>query len=303
MDDLRQEHQAKLDKLTAQHEVTVENTKLETERKMKDSLDLKQEFTTMGSNFAAERSALQRQVNNSDERIRKMEEMNKLEIENVKREGQTALSSELESLSLKLEEAEDQLFDSRQEAKKRAAEHALATWKTATNAEKRYESIRKEMQGLLNEANLTVLKLCVIVKEVEAARHVTQGILTSHKSGELAQRRDAMEAELRQFEDQVRDIEDQIREHNRESSMTNGRVNVAHARKKMESKAAEKLVQILLEQQRLLLGKLEEGKSFSDRCQLLVSMAGLPWPPPNEPSMQFILAMNKRRQEEEERAM
>ena len=37
------------------------------------------------------------------------------------------------------------------------------------------------------------------------------------------------------------------------------------------------LVQILLEQQRLLLGKLEEGKSFSDRCQLLVSMAGLPW--------------------------
>ena len=96
---------------------------------------------------------------------------------------------------------------------------------------------------------------------MEAARHVTQGILTSHKSGELAQRRgliqqlekdldrltaekeaieeqryvcmyvcmssvlyvcmyecmwryvgrDAMEAELRQFEDQVRDIEDQIR--------------------------------------------------------------------------------------------
>ena len=33
-------------------------------------------------------------------------------------------------------------------------------------AEKRYESIRKEMQGLLNEANLTVLKLCVIIKEV-----------------------------------------------------------------------------------------------------------------------------------------
>ena len=68
--------------------------------------------------------------------------------------------------------------------------------------------------------------------------------------------RDAMEAELRQFEDQVRDIEDQIRlgphivstandevrfdwflcsrEHNRESSMTNGRVNVAHARKKVK---------------------------------------------------------------------
>ena len=65
-----------------------------------------------------------------------------------------------------------------------------------------------------------------------------------------------MEAELRQFEDQVRDIEDQIRlgphivsiakgevrplmvccsrEHNRESSMTNGRVNVAHARKKVK---------------------------------------------------------------------
>ena len=51
-------------------------------------LQLKQEFAAMGSNFAAERSALQRQVNNSDDRIRKMEEMNKLEIENVKREGQ-----------------------------------------------------------------------------------------------------------------------------------------------------------------------------------------------------------------------
>ena len=42
----------------------------------------------MSNNFAAERAALQRQVNNSDERIRKMEEMNKLEIENVKRDGQ-----------------------------------------------------------------------------------------------------------------------------------------------------------------------------------------------------------------------
>ena len=34
-------------------------------------------------------------------------------------------------------------------------------------AEKRYTSIRKEMQGLLNEANLTVLKLCAISQEVK----------------------------------------------------------------------------------------------------------------------------------------
>jgi len=35
-------------------------------------------------------------------------------------------------------------------------------------AEKRYESIRKEMQGLLNESSLTVLKLCSILQDVRS---------------------------------------------------------------------------------------------------------------------------------------
>jgi len=60
-------------------------------------------------------------------------------------------------------------------------------------------------------------------------------------------------------------------------------------------------VQILLEQQRLVLGKLDEAKSVDDRSKLLVTMAGLPWPPPLEPTMQDIIAMNKKKQEEDDR--
>ena len=58
---------------------------------------------------------------------------------------QTALSSELESLSLKLEETEDQLFDSRQEVKRRATEQALAMWKTTTSVLQMKEKFGKGM--------------------------------------------------------------------------------------------------------------------------------------------------------------
>jgi hypothetical protein len=62
---------------------------------------------------------------------------------------QTALSSELESLSLKLEETEDQLFDSRQEVKRRATEQALAMWKTTTSVLQMKEKFGKGMYSLV----------------------------------------------------------------------------------------------------------------------------------------------------------
>lgn len=108
---------------------------------------------------------------------------------------------------------------------------------------------------------------------------------------------------------QVGALEEEIRNHSKVSSVQNGRVNIAHARKKrrldedlekllelienkraeiaaMDAKAAElsdlqddreaeavrmeqELVQVLVEQQKLLLGLLSEAKELGEEDKLL----------------------------------
>jgi chromosome segregation ATPase len=120
----------------------------------------------------------------------------------------------------------------------------------------------------------------------------------------LEEQRDLAEEEIESLEGQVRELEDQIRDHNRTSSMQNGRINVAHARKKrrldtelervletieqkrinvhdIDDKAFEKakqrdekeaemvqlekeLVQILVEQQRKVLSNIEVLRGSTD---------------------------------------
>ena len=137
---------------------------------------------------------------------------------------------------------------------------------------------------------------------------------------------------------QVRAIEDQIRTHGTESSMINGRVNVAHARKKrrldaeleriletieqkrlnmaaLEERAAEKsrqrdekevemidlekyLVHILLEQQRLILSKIEASRAVDDQCQMVLRIAKLPWPPLEAPTLKDCQEINAKKEED-----
>merc|ERR1711988_1178314 len=160
--------------------------------------------------------------------------------------------------------------------------------------------------------------------------------LTMEKDS-LEEQRDLMEEEIEDLEGQVRSLEDEIREHNRTSSMQNGRINVAHARKKrrldgelermletieqrrinmgeMDERAADKarerdnkeaemvdlekqVVGILVEQQRKVLKGVEEMKGTAeDKCHLVLSVARLPWPPPDAPTIEDVMQMQKARQ-------
>lgn len=123
-----------------------------------------------------------------------------------------------------------------------------------------------------------------------------------------------MEEETEKLEQQVAVLEEEIRGHSKFSSVQNGRVNVAHARKKrrldedlerlleiIEQKRTEivnidamihelsdrqdereaesvrmeqELVQVLIEQQKLLLGLLAEGNDILEEGKHLIRSTG-----------------------------
>lgn len=298
------------------------------------------------------------------------------------RKEKGALSLQLETLSGKLEDTEDALFDSQQELKNAMKSQSLTSWKASAKmmimkerfqkgmtdfdreAQKRYESVRREMQSSINDCTLTIMKLAVLMHNVERNRVTTQTTIANYKTAELAAKRnkiqllekdlervtmekdsldeqkDLVEGEIDQLEQLVREVEDQLREHNRTSSMTNGRINVAHARKKrrldselermldsieqkrvnilqleerisdkakerddkeMEMKELEKsLVQILLEQQKQIYTQVDAVKLIEDQCKLLINVERLPWPPPENPTLEDvhqIVALREREQD------
>jgi hypothetical protein len=225
-------------------------------------------------------------------------------------------------------------------------------------AASRYADIKREMQLQLDHATLTALKLAALLQESDTARISAHSILTSHRTAELVanrnkiqvmeqdlerltmekdsleEQKELMESDIHQMEAQVRELEDLIRTHNQESSMVNGRINVAHARKKrrldsdleqllegieqrrhtmsqmdkrVTDKAHErddlemelidierKLVGILLEQQKLVLGRLDEGRLFVDRTKVVLGVAKIPFPVPAEPTIEHVQATRAR---------
>lgn len=219
-------------------------------------------------------------------------------------------------------------------------------------SKEKVDRVRKRMQLEVNENILVGLKLAVIFTEVERHRKKIHASMVSYKTEELARKRseikllekelerftmekdsleeqrDSLEEEIDQLEGQVKDIEEQIREHNRNSAMQNGRINLAHARKKrrldselerilesieqkrglmndLDGKILDKsrkrdekesemidlekvLVQILVEQQRVVLNLIEEGKSTEEKCRMVLHVARLPWPPPENPTLKDV---------------
>eukprot|EP01034_Spumella_vulgaris_P024755 gene24755-31132_t len=295
----------------------------------------------------------------------------------------TELATQLETLTVKLEDTEDVLYDLQQETKRVTKEASLTLWKSVTNtikmqqrfqrgieefdveARKRHDATKREMQTKLNESTLLAMQLTALLQDVEANRKKSHSILSGYKSEDIATKRSAvrllereleritlekdsleeqrelMESDVLQLEGQVRELEEHIREHNRESSMTNGRINVAHARKKrrldselermlesieqkrhnmaqLDQRVAEKgrerdekeldmidiekqLMGILLEQQRHVLGHIDESRSIEDRCKVLVSVARLPYPVSANPTIGEVIAMVKEQERQDER--
>lgn len=219
-------------------------------------------------------------------------------------------------------------------------------------AARRHAEIKREMNLQLDHSTLTVLKLAALLQESDAARIATHSILTSHRTAELVanrnkiqvmeqdlerltmekdsleEQKELLESDIHQMEAQVRELEELIRVHNQESSMVNGRINVAHARKKrrldsdleqllesieqkrhtmsqMDRRVVEKaherddlemelidierkLVEILLEQQKLVLGRLDEGKLVLDKTKVVLSVAKINFPVPAEPTLDHV---------------
>lgn len=190
------------------------------------------------------------------------------------------------------------------------------------------DEVKRKMQKHSDGILFAALQYANIVVDMEAVRQKMHSIIVNHKAETLSstrtqiklmerelerlgrerdtleEERDAVDDELEGLELQVRQLEEQIREHSRSSSMQNGRVNVAHARKKrrldgelerilelieqkranvteLDEKIAEKssekdvkeghmvekereLVLILVEQQRMVLNVAEENKTLSE---------------------------------------
>lgn len=127
----------------------------------------------------------------------------------------------------------------------------------------------------------------------------------------------------------MKEIEAESREHSRTSSTQDGRINVAHARKKkrldeeferllqsidhkrgvineLDEQGAAKgrsrddverqlvdlerqLVEILVEQQKAVLGMVEQGRIADERGREAVKdLTGMPWPPPADPNASHV---------------
>lgn len=226
-------------------------------------------------------------------------------------------------------------------------------------AARRYEEIKRNMQAEQDAIMLAVLKLSALLQDVETARISTHTILTNHRTHELVQSRskiqvlekdlerltmekdaleeqkELIEGDIQQMESQVREIEEQIRIHNQVSSMSNGRINVAHARKKrrldselehlletieqkrvsmttMDRRVTEKgherddvememieierkLVEIILEQQKLVMNRLDEGRLAVDKCKIILGVAQVAYPVPAEPTIEHVMQMNRNK--------
>lgn len=225
------------------------------------------------------------------------------------------------------------------------------------------DKMRRLLQKKIDDVTLVALKLSSAIHENERLRKSTHNVLVSHKVDVLAdtrtkikllekeiermqlekdsleEQRDLTEEDVEKMEGQVRELEDMIREHSRNSSMANGRVNVAHARKKrrldselerllesieqkraymseLDERSADKsrqreekegdmidlektLVEILVEQQRLVMTLVEDARITEEKAKVVAHMARLPYPPPKDVELPYVQAFNEKIRKEE----
>ena len=225
------------------------------------------------------------------------------------------------------------------------------------NAKEELESVKSKASNELNETKLNLLKLSCLLVGVESTRKKINSTLVSYKTEFLIEKRshikylekeidkltterdaceelrDNIEDDISNLEISVGDIEEQIRDHNRTSTMQNGRVNVAHARKKrrldselervletIEQKRTQMtasdekiadltrqrdekenelidlekdLVSVLVEQQKLVMGILEEIRIVEEKNRTILTVLNLAWPPPSNPTIKDVSRQNE----------
>ena len=163
------------------------------------------------------------------------------------------------------------------------------------------ERAQRDFQRAMNEMTLAAMKLSALLMEVEEIRKKTHQTLVGYKSDELIEKRtlikvlerdlerltmerdsleeqrDLGEEEMESLEGQVRELEEQIRDHNRTSAMQNGRINVAHARKKRRLDTELERVLELIEQRRINVTEIDDkindkGKQRDDKESEMVQL-------------------------------
>ena len=215
------------------------------------------------------------------------------------------------------------------------------------------DSTKETLTRKVEKVTLLGLRLSDLLAQSENSRKAMNEALTQYKSSALVEKRaqirmtelelermgsdrDVMEDERNSqldqiagqggLEDQVSEIEEQMRDHaNSSTVMQNGRINVAHAKKKkrldnelerllelieekktqvasleereisLQTRREEKevvlidlekeLVQILIDQQRLVLNLVEDGKLTEEKAKHVAHQYNFPWPPIENPTI------------------
>lgn len=181
------------------------------------------------------------------------------------------------------------------------------------------EETRQKMSSVL----ITYRSTDLIQKKTQLQLFQKELERMSLEKESLEDQRDTLEEAVAELELQVQGLEDEIREHNRASTLQHGRINVSHARKKrrldtelerilelidqkreqmvdldhrIDDKAKQRdskesdmidiekqLMQIVLEQQRIVLGILDSTKSTEENAKQISLIGKIPWPPLPEP--------------------
>jgi hypothetical protein len=71
-----------------------------------------------------------------------------------------------------------------------------------------------------------------------------------------------------------------------------------HERDDVEMEMIEierKLVEIILEQQKLVMNRLDEGRLAVDKCKIILGVAQVAYPVPAEPTMEHVMQMNRNK--------
>jgi hypothetical protein len=59
------------------------------------------------------------------------------------------------------------------------------------------------------------------------------------------------------------------------------------------------LVQVLVEQQRIVMGLVEDARMGEEKAKVIVHVARLPWPPPLDPQITFVQQLRERWEKED----
>jgi hypothetical protein len=195
-------------------------------------------------------------------------------ITNLKNETEN-LKIQLQDISILLENSQDHLFDLSEEMKRKQVSSSIMTWQLLSKVYRERVTHKKNIDGLskqwlreksllektqdqeLNQTHLIISQLTDIIRESDKQSKSIFHILMSHKSDDIAEKRNLVrnlrtqlnelsqqigaledqklskEEDLEICVNQIRVLEEEVRElHTREPLVQNGRLNQSHGKKK-----------------------------------------------------------------------